>query len=166
MHRNELGRYVSDESPVLRFLNKIEIIPDGCWLWNGSINQISDYGIFWETHTKAHLAHRLMYELIHGDINNNKVLVRHKCDIRNCVNPDHLELGSHLDNAHDRIKRGRSNTRKGSSHTWAKITEQDVLSIRQQYNGGKISQQSLATQFGLSQTAIGQIIRRERWKHM
>lgn len=60
-----------------------------------------------------HKAHRVAYMLHHGvrlDVGTGSkgVVVRHKCDVKNCVNPDHLELGTQQDNINDKLERGRS----------------------------------------------------------
>lgn len=65
-------------------LERYELAPDGCWLWNGRLNA-SGYGVFHQTP-----AHRLVYELLVGPIPDGLVL-DHLCRVRHCVNPDHLE---------------------------------------------------------------------------
>ncbi|MGV0949378.1 MAG: HNH endonuclease signature motif containing protein [Azonexus sp.] len=54
---------------------------------------------------KHHLAHRLAYEEAHGPIPTGMV-VRHTCDVKACVNPEHLIIGSYSDNALDAVERG------------------------------------------------------------
>src|SRR5436305_10075825 len=88
-----------------RFLEKF--IPEpmsGCWLWTASVND-DGYGKFrlsMECFTRAHVA---AWELLRGDRRGLSVL--HKCDVRQCVNPDHLYLGTQKENARDAIVRGR-----------------------------------------------------------
>lgn len=55
---------------------------------------------------RTELAHRVSWELHNGSIPDN-MFVLHKCDIGQCVNPDHLFLGTHKDNCQDGLKKGR-----------------------------------------------------------
>ena len=90
------------------------VTDNGCWEWRGGRSE-TGYGIF----TAERLgydrvtAHRAMYESIHGELDDTLV-VRHKCDNRPCVNPDHLESGTHADNMGDMAERKRS------GHLWEK----------------------------------------------
>jgi hypothetical protein len=76
-----------------------------CWLWTRGITSWG-YGWFTRATRKANYAHRVAWELTHGDIPDGLVL--HKCDVRSCVNPDHLYVGSQADNMRDMASRGRS----------------------------------------------------------
>ena len=76
----------------------IEIIPwSGCWLWLGPTNR--GYGSLWYSWIKS-LAHRVSWELFRGPIPDG-LYVLHKCDIKCCVNPDHLYVGTQADNIQD-----------------------------------------------------------------
>ena len=98
---------------VLRsFLQKIKIrSSDQCWEWQGRKNE-GGYGKFTVRHEPGSrtewLVHRLMWALENGTIPGGLV-VRHMCNNRKCVNPLHLEIGTHSQNAQDRerAKRGR-----------------------------------------------------------
>ena len=88
-----------------RFLDKVELIPfHSCWEWNGYRNY-QGYGTI-RHKGKSLMAHRVSLEL-RGIKIPEKMFVCHKCDNPGCVNPDHLFIGSCLDNAIDRDKKGR-----------------------------------------------------------
>lgn len=84
---------------------------DSCWNWIGGISP-SGYGRF-SIGLRGHFAHRKSYEINIGRIPNN-LCILHKCDNRHCVRPDHLFLGTRLDNARDMVNKGRSI--RGDSH--------------------------------------------------
>ena len=80
----------------------------GCWLYRGTIG-FEGYGYVnrgSRENRRQWQAHRFAWELLRGPIPSEWCLL-HKCDVRNCVNPDHLYLGDRKDNNQDTIKRGR-----------------------------------------------------------
>lgn len=88
-----------------RFMNLCAPEPNsGCWLWLGTTNPLG-YGRF-RLDGKTLSAHRVAYELFESKIPNN-LCVCHKCDVRCCVNPAHLFLGTHKDNEQDKLAKGR-----------------------------------------------------------
>lgn len=81
-----------------------------CWHWTGlrSVHRRKDYKKPFEYGRYGDLkAHREIYRLTHGEIPKG-LLVRHKCDTPQCVNPDHLCAGTHRDNMQDSLSRGRN----------------------------------------------------------
>lgn len=75
---------------------------ESCWLWIGS--KSNKYGRF-SINGKRYLAHRLQYYRCNTkDLHNNKILIRHLCNNKSCVNPEHLLSGSYQDNSLDNCK--------------------------------------------------------------
>lgn len=100
--------------------------------------------------------HKLKVRDIKGKI------VRHKCDNRACINPLHLELGTQLDNVRDMIERGRFAYREGEAAPNARLTEADVLAIRER----KKPVAEMAKQYGLSRAYVYQILSRKVWTNI
>lgn len=80
---------------------------EGCWRWIGA-HMRNGYGHM-GSRGKTYSAHRLSYELNVGPIPNG-MCVLHRCDVRDCVNPEHLWLGTKSDNTRDMDKKGRRGT--------------------------------------------------------
>lgn len=86
------------------------------------------------------------------------LLVRHKCDNRLCVNPEHLELGTIQDNVNDREIRGRGS--KGESRPSAKLNAQQALEIF--HAEGKYK--DIAKVYNISKEVVCQIKNKRKWK--
>ncbi|MCP4902640.1 MAG: HNH endonuclease [bacterium] len=77
-------------------------LSDECILWTGK-HTPQDYG-YASVDGECKLIHRVMYEVFIGPIPEG-MLVRHTCDVRNCVNPEHLAAGDYYDNWRDHMER-------------------------------------------------------------
>lgn len=111
---------------------------------------------------KPILVHRLAYELWVAPIPEG-LLVRHKCDNPPCMNPDHLEPGTHQDNRDDVMLRGNPIFKRGEDHYAAILDEDKVRSIRSLYANGS-RQTELSKMFGVSNGAIRKVVHRISWK--
>lgn len=146
-----------------------------CWLWTGAIES-GGYGVIIAPDKKNHKAHRVSWELHRGIIPNG-LFVCHACDVRHCVNPEHLWLGTARDNIRDASRKGRlchGDTHhshiqpkvRGEANGRAKLTDHHVRIIRQQYATGKFRQVDLSVEHGVSQILISLIVRRKAWRHI
>ena len=149
---------------VTRFFNCVFPEPNsGCWLWVGGLGAKA-YGSIRSESGKKIGAHRLSYEMHKGPIPLG-MFVRHKCDNPPCVNPDHLEVGTHTDNMCDMYKRQRNRQRKGSSHHKAILDEATVAAIKQTLSEG-VTGALLAVKYNVSVSTISLIRRGKIWRHV
>ena len=134
-----------------RFMNFVSPEPNsGCWLWTGSVSlrKNSPRGMISDT-GRSRLAARVSHELFKGPIPEGHV-IRHKCDLEICVNPDHLLTGTQKDNVGDRVSRNRSARLKGEKNGYSKLTESLVIKMRAAKAGGEPTR-AIARRFGVSQ---------------
>lgn len=138
-----------------------------CWLWSAGVFS-NGYGQF-RVRSRKVKVHRFAYELCVGHIPEG-LCVCHSCDNRRCVNPAHLFLGTHLENAQDRQGKGRGasgpDRAKGSpgeKNPGAKMTVAKVWAIRQLY-GGDFSFRCLARAFGICVSQVANIVHRRSWR--
>lgn len=157
------------EKDIERFWNKVDVRgEDECWEWIGSKNK-GGYGKI-RIKNKIYLAHRISWFLHNGEIpvidSYHGMCVCHTCDNRKCVNPNHLLLGTHKDNMDDRDLKERWNGGVGEKNGSHKLTEQQVIEIREKYVPYKYSTCKLAEEYGVLNKAIHDIITRKTWKHL
>lgn len=117
-----------------RFWPKVAVVEaDKCWLWLGKKDH-NGYGTFRVgSRTNGHkrrLAHRVAWELTNGPAPEGR-LILHTCDVRDCVNPNHLYVGTHQDNMRDVVARGRA---RGGRRSQLSAEQRDL--IRARYSEG------------------------------
>jgi hypothetical protein len=147
-----------------RFEEKYIIDPvTNCWLWQNSKDS-AGYGTF-RYNGKIWKAHRVSFELFKTLIPSPKNIdICHKCDVRNCVNPDHLFLGTDIDNVADKIRKGRfrNGVMHGESNPMCKLSDKIVAEIRAKYVPVVYSQNKLAREYNISQSSISFILNNKR----
>jgi hypothetical protein len=141
------------------FWKRVQVGPS-CWLWL-SYCDLNGYGRF--GHARRY-AHRVAWELTQGPIPDG-LQVCHHCDNPPCVRPDHLFLGTQGDNVRDCAAKGR--LRFQGRRTWRpprqRLTAEQAAEIRERRVCGE-SYLMLARAFGVSESNIGLIVRRQTWK--
>lgn len=150
-----------------RFMSYVDTTPGKgqCWPWRGGKND-DGYGRFnMPVPGKGYVsmqATRVMMFIIQGAFDKSLV-VRHTCDNPPCVNPEHLVLGTRLDNAKDMTDRQRQ--ARGELHPKTTLTEQVVVEIRRRALGGE-SFAAIARDKGLHTNTVIGIARGRTWKHV
>ena len=127
----------------------------GCLEWAGATNK--GYGYL----TFALKAHQIALLLAGHQIDPSRETL-HECDNKACVDEAHLKRDSHAQNMADCRRRGRYARQDGQRNGRAKLTPGVVAKIRREYADG-LTQETLASQYGIVQTTISRIVRGERW---
>jgi hypothetical protein len=135
---------------------------ESCWIWKGAL--VGGYGQLMVGH-KRYKSNRLAWMLLRGPIPDG-MLVCHDCpggDRKDCVNPDHLWLGTTQDNSRDAAEKGQ--VVRGEAFWSAKLTPEQVrLARRAWMDGGNLPK--LAQEFGVCYHTLWQAARRYSWRHV
>lgn len=151
-----------------RFETKYIPVPfSGCWIWLDALDK-DGYGRLQLPGKRTVKAHRVSYELHIGPVPDGRI-VCHRCDVRCCVNPWHLYAGDWNSNVQDCLRRGRyvsgGKPHLGERNGRAKLTTAQVIVIRQRATAGE-TQAALATEFGLSISALHKLVNNKSWSHL
>ena len=127
----------------------------GCWLWLRGVN--SDGYPLVRIDGQSYRVARLVYEIFKRPIPPN-MHVCHRCDVRLCINPDHLFLGTDKDNYDDMVAKGRTTK---FDYAFAKLSPNDVADIRRlREEGHRVT--AIAKQYGVSHSYISMATRGQR----
>lgn len=87
--------------------------------------------------------------------------ILHSCDNPRCINPKHLTVGTHQDNMADKARKGRSNPVRGCANGNAKLTEEEVVAIREEYvfNSKEVGSVALGRKYNVHQSQILNIVK-------
>lgn len=148
-----------------RFWLKVDKTPglgrDGeCWLWTAST--WGEYGSF-EVAGKKYSTHRYAFFLANGHF--PEPIGRHTCDVKLCVNPDHIIEGTQKDNIQDAVERGLLRDQQGENAPMVKLNNDKVREIRVLRQQG-IATKILADLYDISVPTISEICNYRTWKHI
>lgn len=125
-------------TPEERFWRHVIVAgPQDCWLWTGA-SKGAGYGQF-TVDGQTVLATHFSWELHNCPLPKDGTCVLHRCDVPACVNPDHLWLGSHADNAADKVAKGRvgRTAHNGEDNGQAVLSETDVIEMFERRRRGQ-----------------------------
>ncbi len=153
---------------AVRFLEKVAVAgPDDCWRWVGA-HASGGYGSMLVSSYGGRIRLRLSMRVhrfawLHwiGPIPDGQH-VCHACDVRDCVNPRHLFLGTNADNVADRVKKGRSAVQRGESNPRSKLTDAAVREIRSVIGRTR----ELAAKYGVSREMVQRARSGQFWGHV
>lgn len=148
-----------------RFISHVDMSGD-CWIWTG-VHDRHGYGRFGlssksefrdESGMTQVGAHQFARAMDTGKWPELQTL--HTCDVRNCVNPEHLYEGTVKDNVRDKVVRGR--TPALEQHGRARLTAQDVKDLRDR----KVSVKEMAKLRGVSKSTCYHARTGRNWKSL
>lgn len=150
-----------------RFFAKTASASTGCMVWTGCV-QRNGYGAFKICGTKidAHVASwRISQNGLPVPIGK---LIMHSCDMRCCVNPDHLVLGTVSENMLHAHQNGNGDifTLKGEECYQAVLTEDVVGQIRELHVPRRFGATRIAKRLGLKRGCVDAVLRNRTWRHL
>lgn len=133
---------------------------DGCWEWSGLIDGAGYARISLNRNLKIG-AHRFSYAMHYG-VEPGNLFVCHRCDNPRCTNPEHLFLGTPLDNTKDMFSKGRQGRFDGEKNPRVILTEEDVENIKVA-SAAWMSNTELGQLYGVTHSTISAIKRGKTW---
>lgn len=152
-----------DDMPIIeaRFWAKVARVENACWAWTGARYAAKHgYGCI-NINGRRFLAHRLSLTLKLGRPIADGLFACHTCDVKLCVNPDHLYEGTHAQNMRD--VRERSRAAYGERSGRRRLSEAEIVEIIERCRSGAVTQRRLATEYGVSQSQIQRIATGQNW---
>jgi hypothetical protein len=131
----------------------------GCWLWLGGVNPSNGYGRFYTNGNVVVSAHKFSFTFFIGPVPDGLIL-RHRCDIKTCVNPDHIIPGTYQDNSDDAVE--RNFVPSGEKHGMSLLTSDEVIAIFRA--PGTIAE--IARQFNISRMHAQRIKEKKVWRRV
>lgn len=152
---------------IKRFIRHIKVNKEtGCWEWIGYLDKdgYGQFSIILSNMKKMVKSHRLAFSIFHNIVIISEMCVCHTCDNPKCCNPNHLWLGTNLDNTQDMMNKGRGNQASGENHGRAKLDWISVREIRRLHTTGKYTYPQLSEMFNISYSSINFVVNNRTWK--
>jgi hypothetical protein len=140
-------------------MEKTELKP--CINFSGHINT-NGYG-YVRLFGRQRLAHVVAFKMANPKVIICNKCVCHKCDNRTCINPEHLFLGTRIENNKDRDNKGRQVSVYGENNGMSKLKKDDIAEIRYRLSK-KESFASIGRVFKVRWQTIQAIARGKTWK--
>jgi DNA-binding CsgD family transcriptional regulator len=138
--------------------------PDRCWEWFKGTND-RGYGQITVDDQRTY-THRFSYEFFYGDTLTSNDVIMHSCDNPPCVNPIHLDKGTHLTNQRDMMKKGRGRKALGPENGRSKLTPEQALEIHRLIDEGSISLRAIGRQFDIGVNTVIALRNGVTWSHV
>lgn len=143
-----------------RLWARTEVNEDGCWIFIHNkpegYGEISCSGVLHKVHRVSWCLHRCPIPA--------GLMVLHQCDTPPCWNPEHLFIGDQYDNMRDRAAKGRRPSSHRTNNSNNRLSESDVVEIKELLEQGRLTQQAIANRFFVSQGTISHIKTQRAWK--
>lgn len=159
------------EPAIIRFDRRVSRDVSGCHLWTGRKDH-DGYGIFKAEHPisgiyKKIKTHRWHWLYTHGPIPEGMICCHH-CDVRHCVNLEHIYIGTPQMNTDDMMARGRQVIVRlpGELASRAILKDEQVLILRREYAAQPFNVSARARTLGVAQNALRLAICGGTFKHL
>lgn len=152
---------------LARFSEKYVVHESGCWLWTAAKSG-TGYGKF-RVGKRSFDAHVISWRIANGGepVPVGK-LVMHSCDVRGCVNPAHLSIGSTSENMRYAYRDGRLDhvIRRGCNCKHSKLTPDLVREIWKLFQPRRFGARRIASALGVSEVSVAQVLKGQSWTHV
>lgn len=151
-----------------RFWSKVDKSggDEACWPWTAAVRR-EGYGAI-KVNGRLLSSHILSWRIHNGGapVPMGSLVEHIECDNPRCVNPSHLCIGTFKTNYDHMVAKGRRVVVVGENLEWSKLTECDVLRIRELYVPRKFSARKVAEVLGLPLGPVERVIYGESWNHV